>query len=65
MSIAKGHPGHIRKFAKRTIFRVVLTRGVGTDDSPCREVVQWWLPTGELLIEVDPCADLLPGEKAS
>lgn len=47
-----------RRVERITVTRVVMTRGTGipTEDSPHREVVSYWLDSGEKLLEVDPCA---------
>lgn len=43
------------------LIQVIATehcRGIGTPDDPCRRVIGYHSPDGELLAEVDPCKNL-------
>jgi len=44
----------VRRVERVTVTRVVATTGDGTEVSPVREVVTYWLDDGKLLTEVDP-----------
>lgn len=38
------------------VIQTKAVRGIGTEEDPCRLVIQYWDTKGRLLAESDPCA---------
>lgn len=51
----KGQPIHSARMME--VIEVKVTRGVGTEENPCRIVTQYWSQRGELLAESDSTTD--------
>lgn len=57
VSCLNDHSARVRSLETIQVVKLKLVRGSGSPSNVVREVVQYWTPEGELLVEKDPCPD--------
>lgn len=55
VSCLNDHSANVRSLETVQVVKLKLVRGSGSPSNVVREVVQYWTPEGELLVEKDPC----------
>lgn len=55
VSCLSDHSARVRSLETVQVVKLKLVRGSGSPSNVVREVVQYWTPEGELLVEKDPC----------